>query len=204
MDFKRFINELKQQNTDEKLLDFSRKYVLHGIPFVFEGKEDEYYEFRKRISINFNISFHEVYITGSGKLGFSLFKKGKIFDYNSDIDVALISSSLFEVIMKDISHYQMNLRQAREKVQEDELNKYHIFLEYIALGWIRPDKLPTSFRMKTVKNNWFEFFKGISYGHSEVGNYKVNAGIFKNYEYFEEYTVEGLKKVRNRYLMEKK
>ena len=197
------IDKLKQQDTEDKLLDFSRKYVLHGIPFVFQGRDDDYYEFRKRISIKFEIPFHEIYITGSGKLGFSPFKR-KIFDYDSDIDVALISSKLFEVIMKDISHYQMNFRKARKVVGEQELTMYHEFLEYVALGWIRPDKLPVSFQMETFKINWFEFFKKISYGRSEVGNYKVSAGVFKSYEHFEEYTIEGYRNIRNRKLMKRK
>lgn len=203
MNLKEFINELKRQSTDEQLLDFSRKYVLHGTPFVFQERDDDYYEFRKRISNKFNIPFHEVYITGSGKLGFSPFKR-KNFDYDSDIDVALISPGLFEVIMKDISSYQMRFRKARAVVRERELIMYHEFLEYVALGWIRPDKLPISFQMKTFKNDWFKFFLSISYGRSEAGNYKINAGVFKSYEHLEEYIVSGLKDIRNLSLVEKK
>lgn len=203
MDLNEFIHELKQQITDEQLLDFSRKYVLHGTPFVFQGRDDDYYEFRKRISNKFSIPFHEVYITGSGKLGFSPFKR-KVFDYDSDIDIALISPSLFEVIMKDISGYQMSFRKARRVVSENELKMYHEFLEYVALGWIRPDKLPISFQMGTFKNDWFKFFQSISYGNSEVGNYKISAGVFKSYEHLEEYIVDGLKGIRNLRLVEKK
>lgn len=63
MKHQEFIAELKLQTTDELLLDFCRKHVLHGIPFVFHARDDDYYEFRKRISLNFDIPFHEVYIT---------------------------------------------------------------------------------------------------------------------------------------------
>jgi hypothetical protein len=57
--------------------------------------------------------------------------------------------------------------------------------------------------MNVVKNDWFDFFKSISYKQSEVGDYKVTAGVFKSYEYFESYTVDGLEKVRNLNLVEK-
>lgn len=196
-----FIKNLKQQSTSELLLDFCRKNVLHGTPFVFSEREDDFYEFRKRISNKFKVPFHEVYITGSGKLGFSPFKR-KEFDYDSDIDVAIISTVLFEEIMKSIGRYQMEFRKARRVVRQEELSMYHDFLEYVALGWIRPDKLPISFQMKTFKNEWFSFFDSISYGRSEVGNYKVNAGVFKSYEYLEKYIVSGLENIRNLNILE--
>ena len=81
---------------------------------------------------------------------------------------------------------------------------YHVFLEYVALGWIRPDKLPISFQMKTMKNDWFSFFDSISYGKSQVGNYKVHAGVFKSYEHLENYIVSGLQDIRNLRLVERK
>ena len=120
MNLEDFILCLKSLETDEHLLDFCRKYVLHGIPYVFIGREDEYYEFRKIISNKFQIPFHEVYITGSGKLGFSPLKN-KVFDYDSDIDVALISSALFERIMNDISLYQMKFRKHERSLGKKSL-----------------------------------------------------------------------------------
>lgn len=195
MNLASFMTQLESQDTAEKQYDFCRKLVLHGTPHVFHGREDDFYEFRKRIANKFNIPFHEVYITGSAKLGFSPYKQ-KTFDYDSDIDVAIISSNLFEKIMKDISKFQTCFRKARHVVRESELEMYHHFLEYVALGWIRPDKLPVSFQMKTFKNDWFTFFDGISYGKSEIGNYKVNAGVFKSYQHLEDYIVNGLSELK--------
>ena len=57
---------------------------------------------------------------------------------------------------------------------------------------MRPDHLPISFRVKELKDDWFKFFTSISYGKSEVGNYKVNAGVFKTYQHFEQYTLSGI------------
>ena len=195
MDLESFLTDLETQDTKSLQYDFCRKFVLHGTPYVFQGRDEEFYEFRKKIADKFQIPFHEIYITGSGKLGFSPFKL-KNFDYDSDIDVAIISPMLFESIMRDIASYQMSFRKARTVVRESELSMYHDFLEYVALGWIRPDKLPISFQMKTFKSDWFNFFQGLSYGKSEVGNYKVNAGVFKSYEHLEDYIVSGLIDVR--------
>jgi len=192
-----FLASLAATGDEDALLDFCRRRSLHGTPAVFGGNEDDYYEFRKRIANKFDISFHEVFITGSAKLGFSPRKK-KLFGYESDIDVAIISSSLYERIMGYIHDYQMELRENRKAVSYEELNGYHRFLEYGAIGWMRPDLLPTSFRVRELKRDWFDFFDSISYGKSEVGNYKVTAGAFKSYAHLERYTLSGLRSLRTK------
>ena len=166
-------------------------------PAVFAGREDDYYEFRKRIAEKFDINFHEVFITGSAKLGFSPHKK-KAFDYDSDIDVAIISAALYDRVMSSIHNYQMELRENRKAVSFDELRGYHKFLEYGAIGWMRPDLLPTSFRVNHLKRDWFDFFDSISNGRSNVGNYKVTAGAFKSYFHLERYTLSGLSSLRTK------
>ena len=182
---------------EEALVDFCRRRTLHGTPAVFNGNEDTYYEFRKRIASRFDINFHEVFVTGSAKLGFSPHKK-KVFDYDSDIDIAIISAGLYERIMFSIHDYQMELRENRKAVSYSELNGYHRFLEYGAMGWMRPDLLPTSFRVNKLKSDWFDFFDSISHGKSEVGNYKVTAGAFKSYAHLERYTLSGLRSLRTK------
>lgn len=194
---KDFMGTLAEATTDESLLDFCRRRSLHGTPFVFNGNEDDYYSFRKKIADKFDINFHEIFITGSAKLGFSP-RKGKLFDYDSDIDVAIISSSLYDKIMSYIHGYQMELRENRRAVSFHELDRYHKFLEYGAIGWMRPDLLPTSFRIKEIKSDWFDFFDSLSHGKSEVGNYKVTAGAFKSYGHLEKYTLSGLRTIRSK------
>ncbi|MBE7564155.1 hypothetical protein H7F10_14735 [Acidithiobacillus sp. HP-6] len=195
MNLDEFSAELKNKNNEEDVLEFCRKHALHGTPYIFNTRDEEFYDFRKRIAKKFGIPFHEIFITGSAKLGFSPFKK-KSFDYDSDIDVAIVSPRLFERLMTNIAEYQMMIRKNRTSVSARELKIYHSFLEYVALGWIRPDKLPVSFQMKAIKNDWFEFFRGISNGKSEAGNYHVNAGVFKSYEHLENYTLSGIKDLK--------
>lgn len=196
-----FLNHLKEINNDDELLDFCRRKNLHGTPKLFEGREDDHYEFRKKISQKFNINFHEIYITGSAKLGFSAHKR-KLFDFDSDIDIAIISSDLYERFMSDIYSYQMELRENRRAISSRELKQYHTFLEYTAIGWMRPDQLPTSFHIGQIKQEWFDFFHSLSYGKSEVGDYKVTAGAFKSYSHLEKYAISSLNAVRKSLEME--
>ncbi len=183
-DLDTFFDSVRRLENKEEIIDFCRKYLIHGIPYIFTENQDDYYEFRKRIANQFDVNFYEIYITGSAKLGFSPLKQKK-FDYDSDIDVAIVSPQLYEQMLELIYEYQMKLRQPRRSIGEEELKEYHSFLEYTAIGWIRPDKLPLSFGVRILKKSWFDFFQSISYDRSEVGNYKVAAGVFKNYSYFE-------------------
>ncbi len=48
--------------------------MLHGTPEIFVGREDDYYEFRKRIASKFEIGIHEIFITGQQNWDFSPFQ----------------------------------------------------------------------------------------------------------------------------------
>lgn len=201
MDLGDFIKSISE-TSHNGLVDLCRKHLIHGTPFIFDGREADFYEFRKRIAEHFNIYFNDVYISGSAKLGFSPFKE-TIFSYDSDIDVSIVSSSLFQEVMEKIRIFQMELRNNRRAVTQKEMQQYHGFLEYTAMGWIRPDKLPRAFEIEVIKNDWFDFFNSLSYARSEVGNYKVSAGVFSTYRHLEEYTLEGLRKIKNRIEVQK-
>ncbi|WP_262404384.1 hypothetical protein [Aggregatibacter actinomycetemcomitans] len=155
-----FLATLRELASEEDILNFTRKYVIHGTPYIFKDKENEYYDFRKRISEKWNVSFHEVFITGSAKLGYSYYKD-KNFDEDSDIDVAIVSSELFNEIMLTIEDFQWKIRRKSIYLDMTQLEKYHIFLKYLAIGWIRPDKLPNELLRndKLLKEEWFDFLK---------------------------------------------
>ncbi len=189
-----FKEALIQSDTVEKRLQFVQKSIFHGIPTVFQGREDDYFEFRSRIADKFEVGFHEVFIVGSAKLGFSYYK-GTLFSYESDIDVVIVNEKLFEKFFLKISEYQYQLDRMHTTIDMEELNIYKTFLQYLVKGWMRPDKLPTSFQIRLLKSEWFDFFKSISYNKSEVGNYKVAAGLYKNYGYLEKYYTQSIEDV---------
>lgn len=189
-----FLQALWDAGENGSLIDLCRRHLLHGTPIVFTGKENSFFDFRRRIAEKYDVGFHEVFVIGSAKLGFSL-RKEKDFDLDSDIDVVIVSGSLFDAIMDQIRGYQLELRHSRRSVSTREIDTYHQFLEYAALGWIRPDKLPLEFSLRVLKDEWFSFFRSISNGRSEVGNYKVAAGVFKSYRHLEGYLLEGLQEI---------
>lgn len=171
--------------------------MFHGLPAVFDNRESDYFDFRQIIGEKFGIGFQEVFIVGSGKLGFS-YIKGTQFSYESDIDVVVVNDQLFEKYYLNICDYQYQLDRFKKIPTEKELNMYNRFLQYLVKGWMRPDLLPYSFQADAIKSDWFDFFKSISYGQSSIGNYKVNGGLFKNYQYLEKYHLSGIEQTYNR------
>ena len=59
---------------------------------------------------------------------------------------------------------------------------------------MRPDMLPYKVQGGRLKDDWFEFFRGMSHGGSTVGNYEVKAGLFKNYDSLERYYLDSIEK----------
>ena len=187
-EFDRLILETK---TEAERLHFVNKYFFHGTPYIFQERESEYFEFRNRIANNFGIGFHEIFIVGSAKFGFSYFKK-TAFNYDSDIDVVIVNESLFEDYYSKICDYQYQLDRMYRGISLLETKTYSEFLKYLVKGWMRPDKLPVSFKVDLLKKEWFDFFNSISYNKSEVGNYKVAGGLYKNYNYLEKYYLKNM------------
>jgi hypothetical protein len=195
MTLEQFKIELIKTNSIEEKIRFLRRYIFHGLPFVFESREHEYFEFRQTIAEKFEVGFQEVFIVGSAKLGFS-YIKGTEFSYDSDIDVVIVNERLFEQYYLHICEYQYSLDKFRNTPTTRDLSMYHKFLQYLVKGWMRPDLLPISFQ-ETLKSEWFDFFQGISNGKSTVGNYKVSCGLFKNYNYLEKYHLNGITQFHN-------
>ena len=173
-----------------------RKYLFHGLPFVFEGREGDYYDFRAAIANQWNVRFHEVMILGSAKLGYSYYKKTP-FTIESDIDVAIVNLELFEQFVKAVSDIQYKIDNGLIRLTYDQYRRYSKFLEYLVKGWMRPDLLPRNMTGIVNQGGWFKYFRSISYGNSQVGNYKISAGLFKSFDYMERYYVESLKASRS-------
>ena len=169
-------------NSDSEYLRIVRKYLIHGIPYVFKDRPNQYYDFREQIASHWHVGFQEVLILGSAKLGYS-YHKDSVFSDESDIDVAIINQNLFEGFYQEIRNFQYRM-------------EYNRFLSYMIKGWMRPDILPAKITGKLSKDEWFSYFKSISYNNNLAGNYKVSAGLFKNFDYMECYYTNSIKKIK--------
>ena len=184
-------------NEDDKRI-FTQKHFFHGIPAVFNNRENEYFHFRKRIADQFEIGFYEVMIVGSSKFGFSPYKFTN-FSFDSDIDVVLFNERLYDSFFELVCEYQYKIRKQIIRLNEEQLKKYQKFLKYFVMGWMRPDLLPqNTTEFKEIKQKWDDFFKSISHSKSEVGNYIVKGGLFKSHYYAEKYYRSSIEEITNK------
>lgn len=165
---------------DLKTLDsrqIFRKHLLDGAPFALDKNTS--FVLRGAICDHFEIEFSDVVVVGSGKLGFSIkpTRRYGLFNDNSDIDVAVVSTHLFERIWKEASLYA--------KSGADWPNKNKFFNYLSAKGWVRPDKLPPS-EYFDFSRLWIQFFN-YDLARMNLCPFKVNAGIYHSWFFLEEY-----------------
>lgn len=191
MNREEFNIELLKADTPDKKSTFIQRHLVHGVPYVFNGDENKYFDFRNRIAKRFGVQYQEVFIVGSSKLGFS-YQNNTEFSLESDIDVVIVNEQLFDKYQIAISDYQYELDKFYQTRTIGEMQQYEKFMKYFIKGWMRPDYIPTSFSIELLRDEWFQFFRTISNGKSEVGNYRVSGGLFKNMLYFEKYHLQSI------------
>jgi predicted nucleotidyltransferase len=153
-----------------------RKYLLDGPSPILDNAAS--FGLREAVCDNFDVEFTDVIIVGSCKLGFSIKPERRYgtFGENSDIDIAVVSQYLFERVWKDAILY------ARSGAYWE---KSGTFFKYIAKGWIRPDKFPSSKEFE-FSRHWWQFFEQ-STRKGEFSPYKLRAGIYHSWFFLEQY-----------------
>jgi len=107
------------------------KYYLSGSAFALD--DNKHYKLRQSIADYFKVDYPQVFIVGSAKLGFSIKPKRRFkpFYDQSDIDIVVVSSCLFEKIWKEVFLFEKN---------GGYWSKMKDFKNYHFQGWIRLDK----------------------------------------------------------------
>ena len=205
--FKHDVLELYKDN----LIDVVRKNLINGSSYFFEHKdiEDDEYFIKKDLSNSLNIHPNNILIVGSAKLGFSIKPEKNRLDYKfnkfrfeeidskkeSDIDIAIIDSNLFEEKLQKLYHYLIGFSDSKineffNNCSEKRISPcFYGFSRYILMGWLRPDQMPIGF-------NLFEDIEEIQSKYRKRYNIKINVGIYKSWFYFENYNIQNLKNMQ--------
>lgn len=181
-----------------------QQYLIEGSSYFFdEFRNGEEFQFKKDIASSLGVHIRDIVIVGSGKLGFSIKpikENNKLvynyndFDFNfnqdnnnekSDLDVAIVSSKLFDEQLIDLyahtqgySNYGYN--NSLQKVD---------FANYILKGWLRPDKVPNDYSINS------EVVKVQQYYKTLIGR-KVNIGLYKSWYFFENYHQSNVARIK--------
>lgn len=199
------VDSFKQYCTEIPLDVLLQKYIIDSESFFFQNIEtniDEF-DFKKDIAELLQIHVRDIIIVGSGKLGFSLkpyiTKKKKTyfnfyeFDFRwkqnssnkkSDLDVAIISSELFD-------RQFVNLYNESSFYRQDyvlEWGKRPEFANYLLKGRLATRYLPQNFKLSSEIKKVQEKYK-IQFGRD------INIEIYKSWYFFETYHTNNLKNI---------
>lgn len=199
-------------NDDDSLNHFIVKWIVEGDNFYFKNIYNElchvktigipYSEIKLKYEVakELRIPHTNVIIMGSSKHGFSLkpdsakpvqYSFKHFHNINSDIDLTIIDSSLFDIELEKINiHTQYYNKFLLESFFDPNKNSYLDFSRDVLRGLIKPDLLPKSY-------NWLKDFDSISSGYQRKFDKNITIALFKSWEYFMVYNRQNLKKIKS-------
>lgn len=174
-----------------------QKYLIDGGSYFFQLYYDSYEEFifKKKLATSLGVHIRDIAVVGSGKLGFSIKPERnspglylfKNFDYEhdnnnnkkkSDLDVAIISSSLFDDQL-------FSLYEHTDYYRDSKFTSRNQLAKYILKGWLKPDMLPNEYSISPTINS-------IQYEFKKKYNREINIGIYKSWKFFESYHMNNI------------
>lgn len=176
-----------------------QKFLIEEPAFFFNHvKKGEEYDFKKEIAQILGVHFRDIIIVGSGKLGFSIkpdletsLYRFKTFDHDvetgisevkSDLDVAIVSSNLFDKEIENLYNHMGFYKSTPWKERNS-------FGKYMLMGRLAIRFLPPSFPLTKGVEKVQEKYK-MHYGRV------VNIEIYKSWHYFETYHRENIKSIQ--------
>ena len=172
--------------------DIVERFLLDDNALHVSAENIEYIRRALAASYGVNADDVQVIITGSAKLGFSVTEKrrpsGDLLRYRpfsplSDIDVAVISSPIFDVLWHELSAYSH--RAVRLPHDTGPLG------DYLVCGWIRPDHFPKDVRLPYC-DSWWDTFKRLS-ANSRFNRRQVRGGAFNSITHLNQYLVRAVR-----------
>lgn len=186
------IDQFKEDlRSDLSSIQIVRKHIISGDCFIFSQDkfpQDKYFELRSEVAEHFGLHPNEVFVVGSAKLGFSVAPNNRYREFcdESDIDIAMVSSMLFEQFWQEVFDY---------KYEGPYWPEYKQFIRYLFQGWIRPDMLPQS-SMFRLRERWWNFFQSVTRS-GRYGGYKIRGGLYKSFFFLENYQKISIQECKN-------
>jgi hypothetical protein len=201
------VDELKEDIKSLSERDFYLKYIVRSENWYFENvlgyPKDKLTtisdDFRMTISEELGISFNSIMIVGSSKIGYSLspqklFKPFSVDDETgkaSDIDVAIISSEIFEKFWK---MFRENYSSKYSAAYHGTKSRSGIYCE-VYRGYINEKSINNVDECRKVWNNLCGDSKKKLRDKLFIKN-EVTYRIYRSWEDFEEYNLKNIAKIK--------
>lgn len=152
----------------------SELVFLVGQSKYFSDKTDLLYEIKRTVATHYDLPLHQILICGSAHLGCSIHKDRNFVAGTSDLDLAIVSSTLFASIHSKVIEATRSFTDLRRFDRRDGISTKDEFARYVSeRGMIRPDLLPRI----PIKSEWFDFFTELSAKHASHFK-KISAAIY--------------------------
>jgi hypothetical protein len=129
---------------------FLRSSMTEGVPFAFQHSPMLYELSRGWLAMYLGVHAKTITMVGSGRIGFSLDPGtfGRPFGNHSDLDIAIVSDSLFSHSAHTFYQWKADIADGKVKAQNPTEQKYwnqnlEIIPGTLARGFIDENKLPT-------------------------------------------------------------
>ena len=197
------IDEFKKDLVSRSIEWIAKFYLFEGTPYVFRNKPELTKELAAHLSSELNISFQNIRLIGSAKVGFSLSLDNfpREFSDRSDIDVLIVDEALFDEIWMYLLkwHYPRRLSSLGQ-VDGRWMRKRR---KDIYWGWFHPDKiryqglsLPNDLRpLRDISTSWFNAFRGLS-NYPDFAERNVSGRLYRSWEHARLYHVDGLRQIK--------
>ena len=172
-------------------------YIFDGQPFYSADAPEVHNQMVRAISIGLKVPQDDICVVGSARIGFSLspLKFGEPFSDFSDIDICIVSSSLFDPSWLDIiekRRTQPATMNSRTKFQLREHRERH----YVFNGWIYPKSVVQALE---IGQRWLRTFNGLS-RISELASRTISGRLYRTWAHARLYHRGSLEKVKRRNL----
>jgi len=190
------LTELKSLILNSDLEEVVNEVILRGESPHFPTNLVAYVQAAVRAKYKLADSDLDIRVVGSAKLGFGLMEKRtkdgllprfRPFRPDSDIDLGIISPSLFELIWDDLSAHANNSPwMPRDSGRLGD---------YMVHGWLRPDHFPKHVRLRRC-DDWWDTFSRLS-SDRRLGRRAIRGALFHSEEHLRRYQIRGLTECRS-------
>ena len=186
-----FEDILRSRNLDRIL----EEHLFSGVPFSFADRPDVYQRMLKALARGLGVPKEDICVVGSARIGFSLSPPnfGAPFNKYSDIDIVVVSPSLFDPSWVDILTSRRvpwaSLRQKTRDGMRQHQEKHHIYN-----GWIYPNSVAEALG---IGERWLTTFNGLS-RIPALSSVPIGGRLYRSWDHVRVYHRRGLSKIRNR------
>ena len=122
----RLVLDVADRGGESARIALAQLWLSEGIPHAFQECPAVYESVRSWLSARLGVHAKEIGIVGSARLGASLApnKLGKIFSVTSDLDMFIVSKSLFEALRAEFCQWSLGFESGEVTPRNDSETKY--------------------------------------------------------------------------------